>query len=186
MVAPALIISQSDDIHAVAVRRQAEMLGCDCIILDNSDFPTKCQIVYEQDGADFVAVLQHHEFGEINLREVPGVWWRRPQPYDLSTQVPHPVLRQFASSECQQTFVGTLSSSARRLFNPLQASRSASLKLVQLNAAKAACLKIPKTLVTNDPERARRWVADGDTIYKVFTGTDFGFFETRPLTQLDQ
>jgi glutathione synthase/RimK-type ligase-like ATP-grasp enzyme len=76
-----------------------------------------------------------------------------------------------------------LAAAVPNFINDVGASRRASHKVSQLDAARRVGLRVPATLITNCPEAARQFASslkDG-CVYKTFTGCDFGFFETRKL-----
>jgi glutathione synthase/RimK-type ligase-like ATP-grasp enzyme len=131
--------------------------------------------------------LSHPGFGTLDLTEIAGVWWRRGHAYGLEDAVAHPQIRTLVEKECAQAFRGALETSVRNFFNRPSNSRTASLKLKQLQVASTLGLRVPETMVTNDPEAAFQFVAQrrGDTVYKLFSGTDFGVFETRQINSTD-
>lgn len=60
----------------------------------------------------------------------------------------------------------------------------AARKVWQLKVAAELGLRIPRTCVTNDPDRARAFIEETDpnwVIYKAFTGTEENWRETRVL-----
>ena len=66
---------------------------------------------------------------------------------------------------------------------------AAARKAHQLDVARSAGLAIPRTLITNDPDAARRFVGQQNgsgTIYKAFSATEKEWRETRLLRDDEQ
>lgn len=176
-----LIISSVDDLHSLAVAKAIESYDGQAVLFDNSEFPLNSKIILH-DGMG--SLIQNGT--NIDLGDVSGVWWRRPEPYRLTNSVHHPKLQEFVRAECSQAFVGSLSAIIPNFINPIGASRQAIYKPLQLSLARSAGLCVPRTLVTNDPDAVRKFSKSvPNCVYKTFTGTDFGFYETRPLTPSD-
>lgn len=177
----ALIVSSTDDYHAQIVSQEIRKLGRRPLILDTAGFPARYELratlpIVEPLG---IRDRQTGEYWEID--ESCGVWWRRPRSHSIPNSVAHPKLRTFAVDECRQSLLGALLACCPNFFNQVGASRQATLKPYQLALANAHGFKVPMTSIGNDAEQARRFVMErsGNCIYKPFTGTDFGFFETR-------
>jgi glutathione synthase/RimK-type ligase-like ATP-grasp enzyme len=178
-----LIVSPVGDIHSYAVLRAVERCGGNALILDSADFPQKCKLSYFTSRQELI--IEPEKSGRVDARLLAGIWWRRPQAYRVTPK--HPKLHDFVEQECRQAFLGALTSSAATFINPVANSRHAALKLVQLRTAEALGLRIPRTCVTTSQEEAERFYNECDRacVYKCFTGTDFGFFETRSLSDED-
>lgn len=178
-----LIVAQLDDYHALGVARAIERMGGVARIVDNSDFPTKISIKHRQSQSGTVSQMIMKDGSVLELHHLRGVWWRRPQRYKPHEETKHPVLRRFVTDESREAFLGALAASVPNFVNDVGASRRATHKLAQLANASRVGLRVPETLVTNDPSTARefaRSISSG-CVYKTFTGCDFGFFETRLL-----
>lgn len=181
MTLDALIISSGEDLHAQVVAQEIEKIGGSVAVIDSADFPTRFSIVAVYPGGNGVEIRTHAGAESWFLNSGSGVWWRRPRSHDISKTVAHPKLRSFAINECRQAFLGALQSITTNFINPVGNSRQANVKPYQLRVAESVGFATPKTLVTNDPHEARQFIKslNGDCVYKPFTGTDFGFFETR-------
>lgn len=182
-----LIISASDDIHSFAVAKEAENIGFKSQIFDSASFPRDWTIITQISGKSFDCFLTRVDGScSINLQDVVGIWWRRPNRPDLTQLIPHPSYRHFTAAECEQALTGSLIQ-IENFINPIQSSRMASRKIDQLTIASRSGLRIPATLITTDPNEAERFykTLKSECIYKTFTGCDFGFFETRILRNSD-
>lgn len=170
-----LIISPRTDDHAAPVATELDRRGQKVAFFNLADFPAQTSISASiSDDAPLVAeVVQGVE--RFRLEDVSAVWLRR-----IRKPVPPPESDcGFAVQESHQFLVGLARTMNRaRWVNPLSALTMDSGwgKVRQLEVARACGLEIPKTLMTNDPERARDFVdsfpAKG-CIYKPFTSPDY-------------
>lgn len=112
---------------------------------------------------------------DIALEEVGAVYYRRPTAYsERYAHLPAPA-RQFAATEAQHGLGGILHSLRGATYvNHPAAIRRADYKPAQLQVAAQLGLTIPRTLITNDVEQARKFAADGPIIYKSFRGVPAG------------
>jgi hypothetical protein len=183
-----LIVSPIDDIHSFAVAKALRVRDYDVRIFDSASFPTDWMVTTKFDEGNSGCILARIDGTlSVDLRDVAGIWWRRPQSADLSKSIQHPSYRRFAAAECEQALVGSLVSQIRNFVNPIQASKAATRKIDQLALASRIGLRVPRTLITTDPKQAQLFYTSLNSrcIYKTFTGCDFGFFETRIMTDAD-
>jgi len=177
----ALIVSSTDDYHARVVAQEVEKLGFRSLILDTAEYPARYELCATLPFTAPIAIRDRHSNEWWEIDDSCGVWWRRPRSHAIPSRLAHPKLRAFAVDESRQSLLGALLARCPNFFNQVGASRQATIKPYQLELACAQGFRIPETSFGNDPEQARRFVLDrdGSCIYKPFTGTDFGFFETR-------
>lgn len=183
-----IIIAHQSDYHAQAVRQEVEALGRRAIIVDSGEFPRNLSLDFFVDQSRNALTLSHRDRDTTwRLTAETAVWWRRPRPHCVAGTYVHPKVESFASDECRQAFMGALAHTCVRFVNPYGASRHATFKLFQLRAAKDVGLPVPATLVTTVPDVAMRFIdaRSRACVYKLFTGTDFGFYETRRFVNDD-
>jgi glutathione synthase/RimK-type ligase-like ATP-grasp enzyme len=123
------------------------------------------------------------------LRGVRTVWWRRPQPFELGGELVRPSYRAFAYNECHEAWSGLWETLDAFWVNHPPKDEAAARKAYQLDVARSAGLAIPSTLITNDPEEARRFVEDHRSrgvIYKAFSATEQAWRETRLLREAEE
>ena len=181
MTPSVVVVTDESDVHAKATCSilQSEF-GVKATIVDTARFPSA--------AGEFRQSHQEctHQVGGVPLDEVRAVWWRRPAPCTVPTGL-DPSHDEFRQIECDGFIQGLLWSLDSFWVNDPGAQRTASRKIVQLSAAKAAGLAVPETLITNNPATAAQFIADRQepTIYKR-TGTGPGpFTETRMMTTED-
>lgn len=170
-----LIPTYPQDAHAFEVALVLEELGHEAVLWHGGDFPTRALASLELSaGGEMVC--------EISGAGPPAgppfdvVWLRRPTPAVLP-QTLHPADRPVAERECRDFLGGLYHLVAPEAFwiNPLAGRQRSDVKAVQLREAARAGLAIPPTLMSNDPERIRRFLAGtpGGAIYKPFTPAEW-------------
>lgn len=87
-----------------------------------------------------------------------SVWYRRPAPAELPEEFPLAV-RMFAEEETRDTTRGLWELLNCLWVNHPENIRRANSKIHQLNIAHQIGLEIPKTILTNDPEEAKRFIS---------------------------
>lgn len=103
----------------------------------------------------------------LRLDQVGCVYYRRPSVFEFPEDLAE---ARWALAEARIGLGGVLSALPRWLNHPADIAR-AEYKPLQLAQARAAGLRVPDTLITNDPEEAQRFAADRDVIYKPLTAT---------------
>jgi glutathione synthase/RimK-type ligase-like ATP-grasp enzyme len=180
-----LILAPERDEHAIAVKRHLELLGNEADVLDTSLFPEACRLAQWYRCCNKERRLALDVQGRILQMERYGsVWWRRPQVPRLSDQMLRASHREFAANEVHEALMGLWYSLDARWVNDPVRDQVAQRKAYQLKIAQEVGLRIPTTLMTNDPDEARRFVdarAYRKVVYKSFSSTEQEWRETRIL-----
>ncbi|MCA1676665.1 MAG: ATP-grasp ribosomal peptide maturase, partial [Actinobacteria bacterium] len=105
---------------------------------------------------------------EVSVTDIGCAWYRRPTAFEfpatLSAQE-----RRWATTEARLGVGGFLAALPRWLNHPCDIAR-VEYKPLQLASARTVGLTVPDTLITNDPDEARRFAKEhGDIIYKLFS-----------------
>lgn len=144
-------------------RRDVPLFRCDA-----ADFPENLSV-----GAELLSDRWSGQLRKLRRRveldDVMGIYYRRPTTFEF-----HPDLsdseRWWASIQARLGFGGLLASLDQWLNHPHKIGY-AEYKPVQLRQAVACGLRVPRTLITNDPETAHKFVTDvGQTVCKPFGG----------------
>jgi len=177
-----LVVSHPGDDHARAVMALLRRWGARPVLLDLARFPREARIAMTWDGRRARDV--HLAFGRglsLRARDVEAVWWRRPGRFE-----PHPRVqrsrREFVFREYTAAFEGLWLGLDARWVNHPARDEAASRKPWQLTQAQRLGLAVPRTLVTNDPARARAFARScrpGGTVYKALSATPSDWRETR-------
>lgn len=180
-----LILAPVADDHAVAVAGQIDALGGRAEVVDLAWFPEQASLSMRFESCSGCATSwMRHEGRRIPLEDVDTVWVRRPQYPAVAEQMVRPSHRAFAANETHEALGGLWHSLRARWVNDPGADDRAGRKGYQLTMAQERGLEIPRTLMTNDPEEALRFVDScgyRDVVYKSFSSTREEWRETRLL-----
>lgn len=127
--------------------------------------------------SDIGARLPTDDGGSVDVSSLDVVWWRR---VNALPQIPPGVTdsahRQLITNDCRTALLGVLLDqfTGRWVSNPF-ATQWAENKLVQLRVAEACGLRVPRTLVSQDPAEIRRFCKelDNQVVVKAVRGTYF-------------
>ncbi|MGH4017251.1 MAG: ATP-grasp ribosomal peptide maturase [Pseudonocardiaceae bacterium] len=164
-----LILTHQFDPTADKVVHELNNRDTSVFRIDTSEFPENLSVGAELTQGQWSGQLWTAQRC-LDLIGVSGVYYRRPTNFEF-----HPDLseneRRWASIQARMGFGGLLATLEPWLNHPHRIGY-AEYKPVQLRAAVACGLKVPRTLVTNDPETARAFVTDvGSAVYKPFSGS---------------
>lgn len=166
-----LILSSPEDVHYRAVDWALRKIGLSTALLFGNAFPQDDvqtlliddhSVSYERDGPG----------GErLDLLSAPVVWYRRGHWPVISPDLSE--ADQAAAVREAEMFVGGARSIAalnQRWINPPDRELVANRKPYQLEVARRLGFKIPRTLMSNDPERIRQFFSEarGDVVLKPF------------------
>jgi hypothetical protein len=183
-----LIVSREDDIHAKVVANEIQtVLGARPIILDSAQYPNQWSLSFAA-GTEVPSDFQIHLGSQtVSAAQVAGVWWRRPGTHRISGLITDQPVRSFCVREAQAAFEGWIYSLGDAVINPLIAENSACRKPLQLKQAAAVELTIPRTLITNSENDARRFYVENQerVVFKILTNVNWQFAETRHLRKED-
>lgn len=179
-----LVIARTGDPHTDAVVREIERLGGDCVVADLSEFPdaSSLNIRYTCCGErsyDLTIGGRKHD-----LEDFGSGWWRRPQHPQISNDVSGHTQRMFATNEASEALAGLWHALDIFWVNDPRNDHIAHRKVTQLRRAQECGFRLPDTLITNDPDRAKVFI-DGrgyrNVIYKAFSALEDEWRETRLL-----
>lgn len=164
-----LITTTPDDVHAIYALLALRSKGCKPIIWYTADYPVQQKHNFEIINGEVVWQSCGEDF-EINNDQFDIVWYRRPQRPTISPHV-HPSDIENSQKEngmLYQAFWEVIANNAIWI-NPAKQARSANCKILQLRTACQNGLKIPSTLISNDPQKIKQFIesyGDGNIIYK--------------------
>lgn len=177
-----LIISGEKDGHTKVVMDALTKRDYPFYLLDLSMFPLKSQLSIQYSANSFNEAFFDVDGQKISFVDFGSVWWRRPQPFTLHDDIKGVTEGNFSISECHSAINGLwLLSDAFWINQPVN-DEVAARKVYQLKIAAECGLTIPKTLVTNNPDRASAFILEEGTkniIYKSFLATEQTWRETR-------
>jgi len=164
-----LILTQDFDPTVDPVVRSLAAKGADVVRLDLSYFP-KTLTVNSSDFAGGRRWLRHRD-REVDLDRLAGVWYRRPTAFKFDSEMGE-AEQQFARNEAVHSIGGILRATDCLWVNRPDVDAVAELKPYQLALAKKLGMRVPRTLLTNDPQEVAALLASADRpiVYKALTG----------------
>jgi len=169
-----LLLTHSGDFYTIDLVSHALARRGACSIRFNTDlFPSNIKLSARA-GDERTAHLFTETGEQVSAREVRAVWARKLWSPRLSDDLDERY-RSMCIGESAAALEGFLDALHNaRWVNDLQRQRDAENKQRQLRLAAHAGLRVPRTLVTNDPAEARQFFAEteGQTVAKLL----------RPLT----
>jgi methyltransferase of ATP-grasp peptide maturase system len=164
-----LILTQQFDPTADKVVDELNRRGVAVFRVDTSEFPERLSVAAELTGGQWSGRLATVRRC-LDLSAVSGIYYRRPTSFEFHRRLSESE-RHWATVQARLGLGGLLASLQPWLNHPHQIGYS-EFKPVQLRAAVACGLRVPRTVVTNDPSVARAFVTDVDrAVYKPFGGS---------------
>jgi glutathione synthase/RimK-type ligase-like ATP-grasp enzyme len=181
---PVLIIAPEDDLHAHTVSSvlRRNHVGVQWIDLGSLNMDVRLTLLLDRSVSSYLVTGTGRS---IMLADVNTIWWRRPRlPEELADR--DAVTSEFVHNEWEHFLDGIEPFSNVRWVNPPEANHRAQRKAVQLNAAHVEGLRVPHTVITNDPNAVRALAAKGiPLIYKRLGTVCRPTTVTRPLLPED-
>lgn len=177
-----IVVSHPEDPHAARVLGHLRDRQSDALLLNVGNLPEHATLTFDYANPGRPR-LEYQPTGSAptDLGNAHAVWWRRPQVantaalFDANTQL-------FAAGEWHEAVSGLWQLLDARWMNPPPKDELASRKAYQLMLASQLGLRVPRTLMTSDPSRARAFIEReglGRTVFKTFSCTYAIWCETR-------
>jgi glutathione synthase/RimK-type ligase-like ATP-grasp enzyme len=171
----AAILTRSNDFHAYAIRHALGERGVGCSIVLTDALAGAGVTSWSTSGEVSTAVLPDVDGRGVPVAELELVWWRRltGEPR-LPDWVKDEAARDLTASDCRATLVGlALTEFSGTWISHPEATRLAENKLIQLDAARYEGLRLPRTLVSQDPATVRRFCSEQnyEVVVKTVAGT---------------
>jgi hypothetical protein len=154
------ILTKREDIHAIAVKRSIEERHpARCHIIAGTELSTKGGLSWSGQG-DAPSVLLDTTGELIEIANLDALWLRRLAIHQIVSDDVDLKYAEDIHLSCWTALQGHLISEFRGAWvsDPI-ATELAENKLLQLRAARCAGLRIPATLVSQDPSRIRSFCA---------------------------
>ncbi|MEU2022977.1 ATP-grasp ribosomal peptide maturase [Streptomyces sp. NPDC016469] len=169
---PVLVVAERLDAAADMVVDQLNQRGVGVMRFDSADFPQRVSLSagHRPTAAGWGGVLiEGHR--SVRLEDVRAVYYRRPGRPRIADTVAEPYAT-WAQNQADAAMLNLLSALPVRWINNPHHDRVAAHKPQQLVAAARAGLRVPRSLITNDPAEARAFAkaVDGPLICKPVLG----------------
>lgn len=176
-----LVVSHDDD-HTRAVVRRLESDGREVVQVDLADFPARGDITLNYAAAGEPAYTIRTPTAHARLERCRAAWWRRVRPFTVDRELGTLRDQTFAISETGEALHGLFHSLNCTWVNPPALDAIAHHKPYQWEVARRTGLALPRTLVTNQAERALHFIREtgvGRTVFKAFIASADAWRETR-------
>jgi glutathione synthase/RimK-type ligase-like ATP-grasp enzyme len=157
MMKTILLITARFDPAADLLLAELRRRGAPCARWNTDHFPLDSVLTYQASNSEFRAQFVSDD-RKIDFAAIGSVWWQ----WDLPAGFPAELgveERRFAETESQLALAALTTIGDFLWINHPKQERSAKSKPAQLFAAREVGLDIPRTLVTNDPDAVRQFVA---------------------------
>jgi glutathione synthase/RimK-type ligase-like ATP-grasp enzyme len=181
-----LIIASPHDIHARCVTDRLRAVGQRVCILDLAVFGQGGSVTYPIGRLGSPRVTSTD--GQIiEMDEARTVWYRRHHHPQVPAAIVDTDDRRFAQAEWAETLTGLLMSLNARVINPMLPQMAAT-KPRQLEVARQIGLRVPDTLITNDPAEVERFLElhNAQIIHKAMSAPNHQLIDTRRWTGADR
>lgn len=151
------MLTEADDFHAYRIRHALRERGHSCRIIESNRLSGRGRLSWTAPADESSAVVYDIEEEPVALGDLDLIWCRRVHaPAVVPEHVRDPAARAVIDRNTAAALEGALHSDFDGAWvSGWRETRAAELKLVQLRAAQAAGLRVPQTLVSQDPERVR-------------------------------
>lgn len=175
-----LIVSNANDLHALAVRRELLKISCNAYLLE-CDRLSKHNLNFGFDQEPYLKIDDQY----IEVSEISTIWWRRPS---LNQHFQENILDDdqvdFINKNCTSALRSFLLStfSGKWVSSPEFTDRAAN-KLYQLKISLEQGFRIPDTLISNDPDAVRIFYEKhhGNIIVKALRNSGRKFLATQKV-----
>ncbi len=152
------ICSLATDIHALAIAHELKARGCRCYLVGTDSLVAAGGLSWSLDSAVGTRVRDLTDTW-FCVADLDLVWWRRANPTQSRPAGVADEEFEFACREWSASLRGTLENGfAGTWISEPGATTRAENKLVQLQAATEAGLRVPATLVSQEPDQVRRFI----------------------------
>ncbi|MCU0552999.1 MAG: hypothetical protein MUC48_27030 [Leptolyngbya sp. Prado105] len=150
-----LILGHATDLHAVQIYRSLEQLGILCHYWDVATFPTQAQITWSpmtQEG-----VLHLADGRRLAMSQIRSVFWRNFAGVKVP-KLPHESVQKLAYQDAIALVRSLMQIPSIHWVNPVQTYQLHREKPLQLSKIHQLGVRIPDTIVTNDPTSVQEFV----------------------------
>ena len=182
-----LVVSHPGDDHTSVVVERLLDDGHEVVLLDSGALGRgdSLELEYAKGEGDARPSIVLHTGGrDIRLDDASAGWWRRLRGLEFDPAITDPAALGFVQTETAEVFDGAIASLDLDWVNPPAADTAAHHKPLQWQVAAEVGLRMPHTIVTRRPDRARAFVEQlgvGNVVTKAFVAQPDAWRETHRL-----
>lgn len=183
-----LVVAYQEEDHSTEVMRRLAVAGHETALLDLAELPSRASLSLSWAQDEPPSYVIERQGTRLDLSRTRVGWWRRVRPHEVDPAVTDPAMKAFVESETSQAVGGMLDALPCAWVNDRAADEAAHHKPFQWSVAQAVGLRLPRTLVTNDADRAREFIAclrPGKVVFKAFLAMLESWRETRLVEASD-
>ncbi|NJO40924.1 MAG: hypothetical protein HC769_21855 [Cyanobacteria bacterium CRU_2_1] len=163
-----LILGNASDVHAAHLQQALEQAGAIVNYWDIQQFPTQLRMSWQPDSQ--IGQLAFPDGKLFKFEEIHSVFWRCLSQVNVPLLI-DPDQHSIAIRDAMSTVRSIIQACPVHWVNSWGAYQFHKEKPLQLNKAKQIGVKIPATLISNDPEQVTQFVQRYDkTIFKPVYG----------------
>lgn len=171
------ILTVENDLHALAMQKAFESYSdVVCRVVETDRCCNSSGLSWSNVAHPDLACTLPARGGELfEVSQLDVIWWRRiNSPQKVPPYITDPSHIDVINNDCRTALLGIVLNEFKGTWiNEPSATRLAENKLLQLHAAQRAGLQIPRTLVSQDPIKIRRFCAmlENKVVVKPVRGT---------------
>ena len=187
-MASVLITTIADDLHAYIIKdRLKKNFSVEAAIIEVDSLIGGASFNWFNDYQNIDTLPTQN--GPIQISDIDLVWWRRSRADQTETeQFEEDAHKDLVCQDWRASIRGSLMTSfnGKWISHPESTDR-ASIKLQQLKLASQCGLRVPKTLVSNDPDKIREFITScgGSVVVKAVSGTRLALLVAKRITVSD-
>lgn len=166
-----LLLTHSEDFYTIdLVKESLKIKGFNSVRINIDSFPTQINITKTFNYPFKPDKIQLPE-KTINIKNIEGVWLRKYWGPKVNTEI-DPLYRNGCTNESTAVINGLFYTLNHvPWIDPLEKVRFAENKMVQLDLAQKSGIRIPQTLITNNPADLKKFYHDlsGEVVVKMLT-----------------
>lgn len=179
------IVTVTNDLHALAIAKELEQLGAGCHIFEADSFAGTDGLTWGLELGGSTGRMHSRAGAQIQISNLDVVWWRRLGNKQILPSPPAEASDEEVVNNCARAaLLGLFETCFTGIWiSEPNATSRAENKLIQLREAKEVGLRVPETLVSQDPDTIRKFCQrhEGQIIVKPLRGAKEIFIFARKL-----
>jgi hypothetical protein len=183
------IVTIATDLHGLAIQKglkRYDDVSCHVIESDNMCGNPTINWSSARKGIRESYPILNRENQRISLKNMDVIWWRRFNYKQKIVGIDDEVVTDLINNECTEALLGVMMTefSGTWISSPF-ATRRAENKIVQLKVAQEMGFKVPRTLVSQNPDEIRKFckILNNQVVVKPIKGSTLQTVFTRKITE---
>lgn len=183
------IVTIAEDLHGIAIQKALQRYDdvvCHVFESDNMCGNSTINWSSTKNGRHESYALLDRENQQIMLKNMDVIWWRRFNYKQKIDEIDDEVVTDLINNDCTEALLGLMMTEflGTWISSPF-ATRRAENKIVQLRVAQEMGFKVPRTLVSQNPEEIRKFckILNNQVVVKPIKGSSLQTVFTRKITE---